>query len=191
MNIEPNYTIAAIARELSRYDSTAYAKANAPRSPHPELTGNREPGVTRLRWLAGLNKCNQFVGDVLTWAGLLMPTYRMPDGSKHYMHAEALPRQSSHFTRVTSINDMLPGDLLVLDWAGRGENGAHVEIVTAIDHAAQRIWTTGARRSGATEAELSAHFAGASYEPSTRSWRNSNSVRGSYAIYVLRTLPQS
>ena len=137
----------AIARERGG----SYARARAPVSPEPRLTGNHLPGATPLRWLRGENKCNQFVGDALYGAGLHMPLFRMADGSHHYMHAAALPGQRGFFARVTSRADILPGDILVIRQPGRGENSAHVEIITNVNRASGALTTLGAHPRGIEE----------------------------------------
>lgn len=145
------------AKRILREQSESYAFNAAPSSPNPALTGNTLPGVTRLGWLKNRNKCNQFAGDVLYAAGFELPTYRMPDGSRHYVNAEALPRFPDYLRQRHSLADVEPGDLLVLDYPGTGENTAHVEIVSAISvetpHALLR--TMGAHPRGAEERDRS------------------------------------
>ena len=153
-----------VARERGRHMGPSYAKANAPTSPLPELTGNDRPGHSPLSWLKNRNKCNQFVGDVLTLAGFAMPTFRMRDGSKHFMHAEALLDQTRYFKRVG--REAAPGDLLIIDRPGRGENSAHVEIVTSVQ-ASQgtptQLSTIAALEAGVTERERTSWFRGAKW----------------------------
>ena len=121
--------IVRAARGLAAERSSQYARSGAPISPDPLLTGNAVPGATPLRWLQGHNKCNQFVGDVLYRAGFAMPKFRMEDGSHHYVHAAALRRRTEHFAAVTDRRAVEPGDLIVIQRPGSGENSAHVEIV--------------------------------------------------------------
>lgn len=145
-------TLVSHALSLAHTHGSDYATENAPRSPHPELSSNRIPGHTRLFWLKNRSKCNQFVGDALTLAGIEMPLYTMPDGSKHYVNAEALPRFTDYFRRVHSAEEIRPGDLLVLDGSSRtGENGAHVEIICSVRHRAREINSVGAHTNGAYE----------------------------------------
>lgn len=149
------------ARRLARLEGRTYALNAAPVSNDARLSGNRAPGVTTLEWLRGRNKCNQFVGEVLTRSGLAMPTWTMADGSLHFRHAEALPDASSHFVRRTRLADVRPGDLIVVDAsATRGEDGAHVEIVSAIDSAGRMLMTVGARADGARERDSSGWLKG-------------------------------
>ena len=128
------------------------------------LTGNTYPEHSRLGWLKNRNKCNQFVGDVLTLAGFAMPTFRMRDGSKHFMHAEALLDQPKFFKQVG--RDVAPGDLLVIDRPGRGENSAHVEIVTRAGVApdgALQLSTIAALATGVSERDRSSWLHGAKW----------------------------
>ncbi len=139
----------AIAR-AARY-GREYAVKEAPRSPNPKLSGNHLPEQTAIRWLKDRYKCNQFVGDVLYSAGFEMPSYKMADGSEHYVNAEALKKFGRHFDPITSFTDLQAGDLIVLDRINaRGENGAHVEIVTRFDSEAGLLEMVGARRDGAS-----------------------------------------
>lgn len=152
----------AIARDRGRRLGAGYAKSAAPTSPMPELTGNSHPGRSLLGWLKNRNKCNQFVGDVLTLAGYAMPTFRMRDGSKHFMHAEALINQPHYFERVG--REVAPGDLLVIDRPGRGENSAHVEIVTGAHRSTDTptsLTTIGALNMGVTEQDRAPMLKGA------------------------------
>jgi len=143
--------IAAAARDRLRRMGEEYGVAGAPTSPHPRLSHNRDPGVTRLGWLRGQWKCNQFVGDALTQAGLAMPVHRMPDGSVHYMQAEALPHQPRYFSRITALEQLRTGDLVVLDFPGRGAGTAHAEIFSEVRHRRGGIRSIGAHREGASE----------------------------------------
>ena len=127
-----------------------YAFSAAPTSPHSRLSGNRSPGKTQLFWLKDRYKCNQFVGDVLTLAGLRMPTYRMPDGSEHYVNAEALPKYNDHFQRIASAREIRQGDLLVIDrLSASGEDGAHVEVISSYNLETATLSSLGAHRDGA------------------------------------------
>jgi hypothetical protein len=135
-----------------------YARPEAPTSDNPDLAGNRRPGRTRLTWLAGLNKCNQFVGDVLWRAGLRAPSYRMPGGGRHYVNAEALPAQRRCFDRVPRIKDLRVGDVIVIDVPGRGRDSAHAEIITHLDHRTGEVRATGAHADGAYETRVSPLF---------------------------------
>ncbi|MFM1848580.1 MAG: hypothetical protein RL417_2054, partial [Pseudomonadota bacterium] len=121
--------IVSSAQAIARERGTEYSRASSPASPEPRLTGNRVPGETRLRWLQGHNKCNQFVGDTLFAAGFKMPLFEMGDGSHHYMHAAALPGQRDFFAPQRRIAEVESGDLLVIRHPGRGENSGHVEII--------------------------------------------------------------
>lgn len=157
-----------------------YAKDSAPRSLNPDLSGNKMPMQTRLGWLAGRWKCNQFVGDAMYEAGYRMPTLRMPDGSLHYMNAERLPAQKSHFDLITDRKAVRPGDLLVIDYhRGSGEDGAHVEIVGASGAKPGDLITVGAGKDGASLRERSGILSSAS--ASGTFWAN-DSAR----VYILR-----
>jgi len=157
-----------------------YAKASAPRSPHPELSGNKIPMQSTLGWLAGRAKCNQFVGDALFTAGFEMPTFRMQDGTKHYMNAERLPKQHLFFERITNSLAVQPGDLLVLDYYRRsGENGAHVEIVHSVDPISQTLITLSALGDGVAARERRGDLIGPSAPDG--SWNTAEA-----RIYLLR-----
>ena len=171
--------VALAALDRMNHFGSNYRYAGTPTSPHPELSGNLVPGKSRLRWLANRYKCNQFVGDALTDAGMEMPTFRMKDGSKHYMNAERLPAQTRHFSRIDHPAQLRKGDLLVVDYPKRGSNTAHVEIVTAV-HDGQLV-TVGAHRDGTYETDQSGLFQGATYDPDTHCWK-----KGSDQIYLLR-----
>lgn len=149
-----NHIVAAARRRAVR-EGPSYAYASAPRSPLPDLTGNQNPGITRPAWLHGRNKCNQYVGDALYDAGHRLPTFRMPDGTAHYVNAEALLRYPNTLQHVADIRDARPGDLLVLDYPGRGADTAHVEIISDVGLDAERplLRTIGAHRDGVRETD--------------------------------------
>lgn len=142
------------AEQMAQERGTEYAKASAPRSPNPALSGNTVPMQTRLNWLAGRWKCNQFVGDALFTAGFQMPLVKMPDGSAHYLNAEKLPSRKDFFEIVTRRENIRAGDVLVLDYTnGSGENGAHTEIIQSIEPYTGTLRTIGAHANGATVGE--------------------------------------
>lgn len=180
--------IAAAAQKLGVYSGRFYARDEAPPSPYAGLSGNSQPGRSRLWWLKGLYKCNQFLGDVLTLAGLRMPTYRMPDGSEHYFNAEALLKRPGDFGSITALSDIRPGDIVLIDWSESGENGAHLEIVAEIDLSAQRLRTWGAHKDGAALQDFSWLFRGARFDAQRTAWINTSSLRGQYLVHVLRPL---
>ena len=154
-SIKPTNHIALRAVDRADSKGISYAKANVPTSPFPELSGNRVPEQSPIRWLRGVNKCNQLVGDVLTLEGFAMPTYTMKDGSKHYRMAEDFPKQPTFFDRLKSLDSLQEGDVLVIDYPGRGESTAHVEIVTGFDLRSGVLMLTGARKDGARERDAS------------------------------------
>jgi len=80
-----------------------------------------------------------------------MPTFTMPDGSRHYMHAAALPGQSDYFTPIRRRSEIAPGDLVVMRGPGRGENSAHVEVVVTKVGVDGRFMTIGAHPDGIEE----------------------------------------
>lgn len=162
-----------------RYYASDYARASAPRSPHPLLTGNSSPNTSRLSWLRDRAKCNQFVGDILTDAGYAMPLYRMRDGSSHYVNAEALPKFRQHFAPVHSLNQLRAGDLIVEDnLSHQGENGAHVEVVRAID--STQFESAGAHHNGANTSVRPLNSLG-EYEPESGSF-----LRAGVRTWLLR-----
>lgn len=175
-----DHAVARAAEVIFRERGYEYSKASAPRSPHPELSGNKIPMHSRLSWLVGRAKCNQFVGDALFEAGFEMPTFRMKDGSKHYMNAERLPTQTLHFERVVTKAGVRPGDLMVIDYTKRaGENGAHVEIVHSFDVGSRSLITLGAQGDGVAARERNPWLSG------THSTDGSWVVEGA-RIYFLR-----
>jgi hypothetical protein len=163
-------------------DGANYAFDKAPTSPYPNLSGNRVPGQSRPSWLANNNKCNQFVGDALTAAGMKMPTFKMKDGTEHYMNAEKLPSQSKFFDRITDPQQIRPGDVFVLDYPGRGESTAHTEVITGFDKATGNMKTTGAHSDGAYEKDRGAWLQDFNYDAARKCWTNSSGQD----LYILR-----
>jgi hypothetical protein len=140
-----------LARSLAEHHGVTYSHKSAGISFHPKITSNTEPGISTLPWLTGLNKCNHFIGDVLTLSGFEMPTYTMPDGSLHYRNAERLPLENNHFQHI-KVDELRPGDLVVFDWDHRsGSNGAHVEMVGQVNRVNGTLNLIGARSDGAKE----------------------------------------
>jgi hypothetical protein len=155
-----------------------YAKSESPTSPLANLSGNAEPGVTQPGWLKDKNKCNQFVGDALTQAGVEAPTVSMgPGKGVHYQRAETWPNRTDLFDRVTDPNDIRPGDVVVRDYPLTGEGGGHIEVVTGVSP----LRTTGAHQDGAYETE-NTWLDGANYHANTRSFTDT----GGKDVYVLR-----
>lgn len=166
--IDQGELIAEAARRRAAAYGALYAKDHAPISPYQNLTSNKEPEKSLIYWLRGVNKCNQFVGDVLTKAGFKMPTFKMKDGTEHFFNAERLPRQKKYFDRICKLTEIRQGDLVVIDDLKRkGENGAHVELVSSVDFAKRKVSLIGARKNGAQErdsamlGELSTEVSGA------------------------------
>lgn len=169
--------VVATAADRVAKDGANYAYDKAPHSPLAGLSGNRRPEESRPNWLAGNNKCNQFVGDVLTQAGFKAPTNKMPDGSVHYQKAEDWPKNPALFERITDASKVRPGDVVVKDYPGEGASTAHTEVVTSVDP-----WkTTGAHYDGAYEKENN-WLEGTSYNAQNRSF----SEGGGTEVYVLR-----
>lgn len=180
----PRYSdaIARAATDRARNDRAGYAYTNAPTSPYPNLSGNRVPGQTRPSWLENNNKCNQFVGDALTQAGMRMPTYRMSNGTEHYVNAEKLPTFTKHFDRVTDPAQIRPGDVFVLDYPRTGESTAHTEVITGYDRATGEMKTTGAHSDGAYEMNRGSWLNGFSYDARNKRWEDGS---GNH-LYILR-----
>jgi len=176
------WSIALAALSRAEHLSADYAVDGAPTSPHPALSHNRRPDETRLEWLRGRNKCNQFVGDALAEAGWAMPTYRMPAGGQHYVTAEALPQQRRYFDRIAAAEQLRPGDVIVVDYPGRGANTAHAEIVTGHDPRRGTLQAAGAHADGAYQRDWSDLFDGTTYDPRNQCWRRYDGSR----IYLLR-----
>lgn len=162
-------------------DGPGYAFDSAPTSPYKNLSGNRTPGVSRPSWLKDNNKCNQFVGDALTQAGMKMPTFRMQDGSEHYVNAERLPNYKNHFDRVTDANDIRPGDVFVNDYPATGESTAHTEVITSYDPTNGKLMTAGAHGDGAYEMDSSHLLNGATFNAEGGHWEKNGNK-----FYVLR-----
>ncbi|MEW5852347.1 MAG: hypothetical protein AB2A00_26385 [Myxococcota bacterium] len=155
-----------------------YAYDSAPKSPHPNLSGNRGiPNRTELSWLKNNNKCNQFVGDTLTQAGVKAPTVKMADGTVHYAKAEDWPKHSQLFDRITDPSQIRPGDVLVKDYPGSGESTAHTEVVTGTNP----MKVTGAHHDGAYESNND-WLAGTTYNAQNKSFTQP----GGTEVYVLR-----
>lgn len=176
------WSIAMAALSRAEHLGADYAVDGAPTSPHAALSHNRRPDETRLEWLRGRYKCNQFVGDALAEAGWAMPTYRMPGGGQHYVNAEALPQHRGHFGRITDSTQLRPGDVVVVDYPGRGANSAHAEVVTDVDPRRGILHTVGAHADGAYPRDWSELLDGATYDPRTQSWKRYDGSR----IYLLR-----
>lgn len=170
---------AALDRVTS--DGPGYAWDSAPTSPYKNLSGNKTPGVTRPSWLKNNNKCNQFVGDALTQAGLKMPTFKMENGSEHYVNAERLPNYKNHFDRVTDKADIKPGDVFVLDYPSTGESTAHTEVITSYDKDTGTLMSAGAHSDGAYEKDQSSLLNGATFNKDGGYWES-----GGNKFYVLR-----
>lgn len=155
---EGPYFGAAIHRaalDRANADSEGYAFENAPTSPYRNLSGNKTPGTSRPSWLKNNNKCNQFVGDALTQAGMRMPTFTMKDGTEHYVNAERLPDYKKHFDRITDLSDIRPGDVFVNDYPGSGLSTAHTEVISSYDPATGTLRSVGAHADGAYESDQS------------------------------------
>jgi hypothetical protein len=155
----------------------SYAKEQAPVSPNPQLTANRKPGTTVLTWLKDQWKCNQFVGDSLTQAGVKAPLFKMADGSYHYAPAEKWPGFHNLFDRITDTSKLQVGDVLIKDYPSRGDATAHVEIVTSVSP----FKSVGAHYDGAYEVEGASWLEGGTYNASKRAFDV-----GGNTVYILR-----
>lgn len=182
--------IRAAARWRLQTMAPDYAVDSAPTSPHPGLSHNRQPGITRLSWLRGQWKCNQFVGDVLAQARVAMPVHQMRGGGVHYMQAEALPHQRRHFTRLERLDQLKAGDLVVIDWAAHGAGTAHTEIFSEVELQRGGIRSIGAHAAGVTE-EQGWRPIGDWYDALRRATADEHSRRwelDQYTIYLLRPI---
>lgn len=169
------------AQDRIAQDGPGYAYDAAPTSPYKNLSGNKVPGESRPGWLKNNNKCNQFVGDALTQAGMKMPTYRMTDGTEHYVNAERLPEYRQHFDRITDPKDIRPGDVFVVDYPGRGESTAHTEVIGSYNPETGRLVGLGAHSDGAYEKDQSWLLQGA-----TLNAAGGHFDQGSNKVYILR-----
>jgi hypothetical protein len=172
------------AADRAARQGTNYGYDNVPTSPLKNLSGNRNPGVTQPSWLKNNWKCNQFVGDALTQAGVKAPTWAMTDGSVHYASAEKWPSFTNLFDRITDPSQMRPGDIVVRDYPGSGDATAHVEIVTSVEP----FKSIGAHRDAAYEQAGPSWVEGGTYNPAKRNFQV-----GGNEVYILRpktALPQ-
>ncbi|MHB8876818.1 MAG: hypothetical protein ACYC8T_24240 [Myxococcaceae bacterium] len=172
---------AAAADRVTRFGAT-YGKDQACVSPNPKLTANLVPNSTKLAWTKGVWKCNQFVGDVLTQAGVKTPTYSFGQGknqSVHYVEAEKWPQYPNLFDRVTDASEIQLGDILVKDYPDAGEAGGHIEVVTGLNP----LRTTGAHYDRAYESGNGWLRSPAYFDAKKRCWHNDN---GGLDLYVLR-----
>ena len=179
--VTPGERVKQAALDRAANDRDGYAYSNAPTSPLMNLSGNRTPGVSRPSWLMDNNKCNQFVGDALSRGGMRMPTFKMTDGSEHYVNAEKLPTFTNHFDRVTDPSQIRAGDIFVVDYPGTGASTAHTEVITGYDAASGDFKTTGAHGDGAYEKDRPAWLQNMTYDPANRRWDD-----GGNAVYILR-----
>ena len=147
------------ALEIISKQSNSYAKSSSPTSINPVISGNKNPGISKLTWLSNRNKCNIFIGEVLTKANFAMPMYKMADGSHHYVNAENLIKYRSYFKVIENKKDVKPGDIMIIDYKfANSENGAHAEIVISCDTNANQLYTAGAHKNGAYIKNNSAIF---------------------------------
>lgn len=183
-NVPKSYSdaVAKAATDRAAADKEGYAYSNAPTSPYKNLSGNKTPGTSRPSWLKNNNKCNQFVGDALTQAGMKMPTFKMQDGTEHYVNAERLPNYKQHFDRITDPSQIRAGDVFVVDYPSTGESTAHTEVITGYDHATGDFKTTGAHGDGAYEMTRSNWLSGYTYDAANKRWEDSS---GNH-LYLLR-----
>jgi hypothetical protein len=179
-SIADSLRIAKAALDRLQRSGREYAKASAPTSPNSRISGNRKPTQTKLVWLKDRNKCNQFVGDVLTDSGFAMPLNKMKDGTFHYASAESLTTKTAQFREI-SIKQARVGDLAVFDWAKEGENGAHVQVITKIDLNRNKLELTGAGKLGAQTSDYSTLL---SHGQLNQSWMEKNNAE----VYLLRPI---
>jgi hypothetical protein len=176
---EPKFAdqILAAAADRVAKQGAKYAVSEAPTSPLATLSGNRRPESTTIAWLKGQNKCNQFVGDALTQAGVKAPTWAMRDGSLHYASAEKWPTFTNLFDRITDPSQIRPGDVIVKDYPSTGESTAHVEIITG----SSPFSSIGAHYDGAYEQKTNDWLAGATYNAAKKAFDV-----GGNDVYILR-----
>ena len=113
----------------------------------------RNPEITSPRYGDGVWKCNVFVGEAFSRAGLHFPLSSVG----HYASANSLATQRASFQSVANLSDVRPGDLVSIN--RRGESG-HVEIVTDVarqaDGQVRTITTLGAHEQGLAEGTTTA-----------------------------------
>ncbi|MGV3622228.1 MAG: hypothetical protein ACO1OB_15500 [Archangium sp.] len=165
------------AADRANKQGVNYGYDNAPTSPLRGLSGNKNPGVSQPSWLKNNWKCNQFVGDSLTQAGVKAPTWQMADGTVHYASAEKWPSFTNLFDRITDPSQMKPGDIVVRDYPGSGDATAHIEIVTSVEP----FKSIGAHRDAAYEQAGENWTAGGTYNAARR-----NFEVGGNEVYILR-----
>ena len=110
---------------------------------------------------------------------------KMKDGSEHYVNAERLPNYRKHFDRIDDAQDIKAGDVVVVDYPGRGESTAHTEVVTSSDPDNNVLKTTGAHGDGAYEKDWSDLLDGATKKDGY--WERP----GGDKIYILRPIKLS
>jgi hypothetical protein len=169
------------ADDIVKKDADGYAYDASPTSQLKNLSGNKKPGTSRPGWLKNNNKCNIFVGNALTQAGVKMPTFTMSNGTEHYKNAERLPFDTKHFDRVTNFKDVKPGDVFVYDYPERGESTAHTEVITSSDGKGG-LRSSGAHSDGAYDRDASSLWDGAKYDSEQRCWVKPDGDK----IYLLR-----
>ncbi len=174
--------VADAAKERAVAQRSNYAFRNTPTSPLEGLTSNTNPGRTKISWLRNRNKCNQFVGDALVQAGYQVPTHEMRDGSLHYKEIEQFPHEGDFFDKVTNFCDIKPGQVMVIDYPGRGESTAHGEIIHSVDHQNGIVWSYGAHEDGAYKMRYDL-FQRARFSPSNNCWK-----RGGDSVCVLKPI---
>ncbi len=149
-------------------------------SVNPEITGDYKDHP----------KCNLFAGDVLHAAGFQVPTYDMKGGGKHYKQAEQWPKETAFFDKVTSLDDVRPGDILIIDYRnlpGSG-GGAHVEVITGKEGEGDdmHVTTAGARHDGLVEDEKKGNFLVNARREGDHFFIDGKGRLGPKDIYVLR-----
>lgn len=169
--------ILSAAADRAATQGQSYGYDNVPTSPLKGLSGNKSPGVSKPSWLKDNWKCNQFVGDSLTQAGVKAPTWQMADGTLHYASAEKWPSFTNLFERITDPSQMKPGDIVVRDYPSTGDATAHVEIVTSVEP----FKSIGAHRDAAYESEGPNWAEGGTYNPAKRNFQV-----GGNEVYILR-----
>jgi hypothetical protein len=172
--------LARLARETAASPEVSASFARAARHP------SSNPAITGTFGSAG--KAELFAGDLLHAAGLRAPTYETTgwDGAPglRYAFAERWPRHAHLFETIVRLEDVRPGDLLVVDWRGRsGESGGHIEVITGVE--GERITSAGARTRGLVEDSIYGRLLVAS-RPAGGRFLFEGEGRNDAEIFVLR-----
>ncbi len=132
----------------------SYAVAASAFSPNPKFPGNAHPDATALGSTKGVWKCNMFVGDVLSAAGLKPPQY----GDGWYALSQEWHGYTDRFTVIAAAKAQ-PGDVLTIDRGAtkESEGGGHAVVLASTIRADGSYECYGATRDGACKTTRNIH----------------------------------